>query len=373
MMPWDVDIPACRGRQRRLLDEMHRLDVELVIITQIDPIQWLAGPRFEWKFSPVAALAADGRLTLVAPTHKGRPVQVTAAADEVLPYEAQWLSTLRNDQRAASSAVLLRWLADRTKPRRLGVEASSLGASLSLPLAGAELVDVEPTLYQLRRRKDPDELARIKKAIAGTAAMFKLARDIVRPGINELDVFAQLQGAAVLEFGEPMTGTGNDYQSGSAGGPPRNRAAEEGELYILDLGPAFRGYFADVTRTLAVGGRPTDLQYQAWEQTAKVFPLIARTVRPGKKCRELFDEASALLAESSIGKFDHHLGHGIGLYPHEAPHLNPNWDDTFEEGDVFAAEPGLYSPKLRAGLRLENNYRVTDRGVELLSDFPLAL
>jgi Xaa-Pro aminopeptidase len=58
------------------------------------------------------------------------------------------------------------------------------------------------------------------------------------------------------------------------------------------------------------------------------------------------------------------------LFPHEAPHLNPHWDDYFEEGDVFAAEPGLYDPEqLRAGMRIENNYRVTNSGVELLTPF----
>jgi Xaa-Pro aminopeptidase len=53
--------------------------------------------------------------------------------------------------------------------------------------------------------------------------------------------------------------------------------------------------------------------------------------------------------------------------------LNPNWDDVFQEGEVFTAEPGLYGPQLRAGIRLENDYLVTATGVELLSDFSLDL
>ena len=40
---------------------------------------------------------------------------------------------------------------------------------------------------------------------------------------------------------------------------------------------------------------------------------------------------------------------------------------------MFAVEPGLYAPELRAGIRLENNYLVTETGVELLTDFPLEL
>ncbi|HQU47322.1 MAG TPA: M24 family metallopeptidase [Pirellulales bacterium] len=53
--------------------------------------------------------------------------------------------------------------------------------------------------------------------------------------------------------------------------------------------------------------------------------------------------------------------------------MNPKWDDHFAEGDVFTAEPGLYSPELRAGIRLENDYLVTATGVECLSPFPLEL
>ncbi len=299
-----------------------------------------------------------------------------AAADEVVVYPAQRHSTLRNDQRQASSEALWAALKGRLRPKRVGVEFSAVSQHLVAAIADsntAELIDIEPELYALRRRKDPDELARIRKAIAGTAAMYTRAREIIEPGINELDMFNQLQAAAVREFGEPLTATGNDYQSGSRGGPARDRRAEDGELYILDLGPAFRGYFADNCRTLAVNRRPTDAQQRACEHIVQVFALVERMVRPGVSCRKLFAAVQAHLDEHIPGSFDHHLGHGIGLFPHEAPHLNPNWDDTFQEGEVFTAEPGLYGPQLRAGIRLENDYLVTATGVELLSDFALEL
>ncbi|HZZ74252.1 MAG TPA: Xaa-Pro peptidase family protein [Pirellulales bacterium] len=373
MAHYELDLAACRGRQRRLLDEMQARQLDLVVVRLPEHVQWLSGVRFDAKFSPVAALSAEGLLTLVAPTKKGRALNLDVAADTIVPYEAQWLSTLRNDQGVAAAAALAGALRGKSAMKRIGVEFSACGPALLNCLPGAELIDIEPRLYCLRRRKDADELALLKKAIAGTGKMYELARQIVRPGITELEVFNQLQAAAVDEFGEMLTGTGNDYACAARGGPPRNRIAQRGELYILDLGPAFRGYFADNCRTLAVGGEPTDDQQHAWEQIAKVFPLVERTVRPGQKCRALFDEAAARLKECPLGTFDHHLGHGIGLYPHEAPHLNPNWDDTFAEGDVFACEPGLYGPTLNAGIRLENNYRVTSTGVELLSPFPLEL
>ena len=366
MDPNDIDVNSCRGRQARLIEEMRTHDVDLVIVTQIEHVQWLTGPRDGWVFQPAAALSIDGHAVLVAPS---KPPEL-AAADDVLTYEAKWHSTLRNDQRFASTQILLSAL--KNPPKRIGVEFSSFGQHLATSL-DAEFVDIEPTLFRLRRHKDPDELARIRKAIAATGKMYKRAREIIEPGISELHVFNELQSAAVESLGEMLTDTGNDYQCCSRGGPPRaNHKAQAGELYILDLGPAFRGYFADNCRTIAVS-EVSEAQQQAWEHVVGVFSLVQERVKPGVSAKHLFLEAQQLLDKSKTGVFNHHLGHGIGLFPHESPHLNPNWDDTFEVGDVFTAEPGLYAPELRAGMRVENNYLVTETGVELLSDFPLEL
>jgi Xaa-Pro aminopeptidase len=203
--------------------------------------------------------------------------------------------------------------------------------------------------------------------------MYERARRNIEPGVSELEIFNQLQAVAVEYCGEMLTGTGNDYQCASRGGPPRSgRTVQPGELYILDLGPAFRGYFADTARTIAVS-EPTDEQQAAWAHVTAVLRHVEQNAKPGKRARELFEEAQAMLDRAPLGVFNHHLGHGIGLYPHEAPHLNPHWDDTLEVGEVFTAEPGLYAPELKAGMRLENDYLVTETGVELLSDFPLEL
>lgn len=369
MSDLDFNAAAARGRQQRLLAQMQTLKLDLVIVQQIEHVQWLTGARYPWTMSPTAALRSDGQLTLVAPK---KPV-LEAAADKTVVYEAQWHSTLRNDQRQASAVELLKALDQKSGLKRIGAEFSCFTAHLAaLP---GERVDIEPTLYRLRRRKDADELARIRKAIAGTEKMYVLARQIIEPGITEIEVFNRLQASAVEEYGEMLTGTGNDYQCGARGGAPRNgRKAQDGELYILDLGPAYRGYFADNSRAFAVNRRPTDEQQTAWTYIMKVFRHVEATARPGKNCQELFREAQAILDEAPVGVFNHHLGHGIGLFPHEAPHLNPHWNDTLEVGDVFTCEPGLYDEKvLRAGMRIENDYVVTESGIENLCPFSMDL
>lgn len=368
MSETDIQPAACRGRQKRLLEVMSRRGLDLVVVTQIEHVQWLAGPRFGAVFQPCAALSADGKLYLIAP-NEPPPV---SAADEIGVYEAQWKCTLRNDQRAASAEALGKLLAGKVKAKRIGVEGSTFGLHMAKAVPG-ETVDIEPALYHLRRRKDPDELARLKVAIAATGKMYAAAREMIRPGVLEIDVFNRLQSVAVEHFGEMLTGTGNDYACGVRGGPPRGgRKAEAGELYLLDLGPAYRGYYADNCRAVAVS-EPTALQIKTAEHICGVFDMVKTTIKPGVSAKKFFNEVHAYLNDAGLGVFDHHLGHGIGLFPHEAPHLNDSWDEVFEVGEVFTCEPAIYSPELRAGIRLENDYLVTESGVELLSDFPLEL
>jgi Xaa-Pro dipeptidase len=176
--------------------------------------------------------------------------------------------------------------------------------------------------------------------------------------------------------GEPLWPAylGNDFACGAGGGPPREgRLAEAGELYILDLGPAYRGYFSDNCRAYAVDRKPTDEQLKAWQTVTAVFPIIERLAKPGVRCRDLFAAVDEHYRARTGNGLPHHLGHGVGLQPHEFPHLNPKWDDVLMAGEVFTVEPGLYAPELRAGMRIENQYLVTENGVENLTPFPLEL
>ncbi|NDC53412.1 MAG: aminopeptidase P family protein [Planctomycetia bacterium] len=364
-----LDLDLCRARQRRLLERLAAERLDGIVVVTPEHVQYLTGHRWDHRFAPLAALAASGRALLVCPD---KPVD-RAAADDVRTYEAKWRSTLRNDQREAAARVLADWLAARPGWRRVGVECSACPPHVTRLFPEAALVDAEPALWRLRRRKDPDELALLRRAIAAAGAMDEAARGMIAPGVSELDVFSALQAAAVASCGEMLTGTGNDYACGVRGGPPRARPCAAGELYILDLGPAYRGYFADTSRALAVDRRPTDRQLAAWEHVCAALGLVERIAKPGVSCRSIYAEVQAWLATAPVGSWSSHLGHGIGLWVHETPHLNPNWDDVLEIGDVIAVEPALYAPELACGLRLENDYLVTETGLENLSPFPLGM
>src|SRR5262249_49693058 len=145
-----------------------------------------------------------------------------------------------------------------------GIDASAVSSQV-LVRSDAESKSIDAVLWQLRRRKDPDELALLRKATACADAMYRRAKEIIEPGVIEVDVYAELNAAAIREAAEPMAAIlGNDYVCGGGGGSPRaGRACEAGELYVIDVGPCYRGYFADACRTYAVDQKPTDAQASA--------------------------------------------------------------------------------------------------------------
>ncbi len=362
-----------RARQRRLLEIMSQRRLDAIVVGATRHVYYLSAHRPFWLHHAAFALRADGRSLLIC---ANAPAS-NAAADEMETYEATWGGTQRQEQPAL--------IAERLAApgsffglgrRRIGLDASPVTAELQLRLGpGVDVTGIEPDLWQLRRRKDADELSLMKTAITCTKSMYERARQIIEPGIPETRVFAELHAAAVEVAGEPLSDLlGNDYACAVPGGPPRgDRAARAGELYILDLGPAYRGYFSDNCRAIAVDRKPTEVQIRTCEAIAGVFPLIERHARPGVRCNDLYSEIDAHLRDRLGRGLTHHLGHGVGLQPHEYPHLNPKWDDTLQPGEIFTVEPGVYGPELAGGIRLENQYLVTVEGVENLTPFPLEL
>ena len=364
---------AARNRQQRLLPELADRQLDAVVIGDPRHVYYLTGHHNFWLHESALVLKADGRSWLVTANSPNQ----AAAADEVEAYEASRMGTQRLEQPMVVAQRVHDYLTRGTTGlQRIGIDASPLTAMLGLAARDDAWTDIQPALWQLRRQKDPDELALMRQAIACAKAMYERARQVIEPGVPEMLVYRELQAAAVAAAGEPLSPAylGNDYACGVPGGPPRNgRTARAGELYILDLGPAYRGYFSDTCRAFAVDRKPTDAQLAAWQVVTGVFPIVEQMARPGVRCRDLFDAVNEhYLARRGID-LPHHLGHGVGLQPHEYPHLNPTWDDTLMEGEVFTVEPGLYGDELGGGIRIENQYLVTKDGVENLTPFPTEL
>ncbi len=355
-----------RRRQARLQPIMQSRRLDAVVIGLPRHVYYFSTFYPSWVHQAALILTSDGRSCLIAPNNPAD----AAAIDENIAYQAQLMGTLRQEQPAVAAEKVIDWLNSK-KIRRLGLDTSLVSFHVSqIAKADTELIDAE--IRQLRRCKDPDELDLMKKAVAISEKMYAHAAEIIAPGIEEMEVFSELQRVAVESAGEPLTDLlGNDFACGAMGGPPRPaRAAKNGEIYILDLSPSNRGYFADTCRSFPVNRNPTAQQQRAWDAVTSSFDIVEKLAKPGVRCRDLVTAVNNHL-QSRIGRpLPHHLGHGVGLEPHEFPHLNLMWDDVLMAGEVISVEPGVYGDDLSAGIRIEDQYLVTPTGLKSLLSFP---
>lgn len=313
-------------------------------------------------FAPLALIERDGSTWLSAP----EPPTDAIAADHVLVHEPSYNGTLVDDRFGAAVEPLLEHFSES---KQLGY----VGQVGPCQLPSSQWRSLNEEVLKIRRTKYDDEVDLFRFAVAAAEAAYQYAFESLHPGLTEVELFAGMQ-AAVCEFvGEPTGEFGNDFQVCSPGGLPRRRAALEGEVAILDLSVNVRGYSSDLSRSFVVGRRPSDLQIIAHNRITEVLATVEAAISPQARCRELFKIAENLLSGYRGWKFGHHLGHGIGLGKHEAPRLNPRWDDAIQVGDVFTVEPGLYGEDLRAGLRIEQDYYLSPSGLQCLSKFPIGL
>lgn len=263
---------------------------------------------------------------------------------------------------------------------QLAVEFSSvpygLVAKLQERLAGRPLTNVDPLLPPLRRAKDADEIALIRRSLDVATHALRSAMQQARPGMTELDLFRLVQRAAGEKAGEPVSIYG-DFVSGSRcesiGGPPSDRVLRSADLVLLDFSVVLRGYRGDFANTFVCGGPPTTRQVELFETCVAAMNAGEKKLRAGAACREVDAAVRLAFRDRDLNQFfPHHVGHGVGLGHPEAPFFVPASADTLIAGDVVTLEPGLYLPGV-AGMRYERDYLITDTGFEVLSDHPISI
>ena len=201
------------------------------------------------------------------------------------------------------------------------------------------------------------------------------AREIVKPGISELEIYREVQSAAIQAAGRPGLVYG-DFRAVSAktpklGGLPTNHVLQDGEMFILDYSFVLDGYRSDFTNTLAVGAA-SDEQDMIFRLCESALAAGEDSLKAGIKARDVYAAVSKPLEDAGYGPLAHHAGHGIGLAHPEPPILVAESGDVLEAGDVVTLEPGLYVEGI-GGVRIENNYLITPTGAEKLNNHLIAL
>ncbi len=371
-----LSVEQSKKRQERLLERMAEHKIDLAVVSDYRHVYYLTGRLAQAEQPTILLLGADGSTILIAPEGPGE-----AAADRVLMYPVFSIEKLIDDLVEDAAMLLTTAVRDCGSPIRLFVEATSLPMLLSAVLRDAfaqcTWIDLRPTMLALRRCKDPDEVDSIRDSIRIAEAGYRAARNVMEVGRTELDIHAAMYTAMVQELASSFRLDG-DFATGQranrGGGPPTSRAIEPGDLYVLDIFPRIEGYACDLCRTFAVD-RPSEAQREAWELVHGTLEAVAAMIRLGITGGVVREEMQRRLHASALARdsFFHHAGHGIGLQPHESPRMIIGCEHTFEVGNVFTLEPGIYGEHLQGGIRLEHNYVLTEQGPEQLDSFPMDL
>ena len=371
---------GCRGRQQRLWQALSENGIDAAVITDPAEIYYFSGYLLSTMPNPLrGCLWIDQRgAWLIAPMKTTPPTGAAPSVDDLLLYEAIHLGTSNSDWTRQISQLAAAKLGGGSV-RRIGWQAetlpSLLGETVQAAVSPDEWIAIDDLIAAMQQRKDPDELALIRRSIEIDLAAYRAIEQVIQPGVRELDVLLVGQRAALREAGEEVW-HGGDYRCGAGGGTARNRPIEAGELYIVDAWTHYHGYWSDLSRTYIVGDEISPLQQSVFDHLKAIHDQIPSILKPGVDGIDVWRQVDAMIREhptlADTG-LTHHAGHNLGLRAHEMPDLNPDRGGTLAVGNVVTLEPGAYLDELRNGFRLENMYLITETGVENLLVYPMKL
>lgn len=242
-------------------------------------------------------------------------------------------------------------------------------------LESVRLVPAGNALDSLRAVKTEEELSLIRRAEAiGDYAFYKIL-EVLKPGVTELEVAAELEyqmkraGAEGVSF-ETIVASG--VHSSMPHAVPTEKKLAAGDFVTMDFGCRYRGYCSDMTRTVVLG-KASEEQRRIYQTVLEAQRRALELISAGKTGKEVDAAARSHIEEQGYGRFfGHGLGHSLGLFIHEEPRLSPGDDTILLPGMVETVEPGVYVPGF-GGVRIEDLVEVREDGCENYTKSPKEL
>jgi Xaa-Pro aminopeptidase len=262
----------------------------------------------------------------------------------------------------------------RARTQIIGIEAEHLSVAEKKRLkailpSGVRAKDTLGAVERLRLIKDGEELARIREAVNLGAKVFDRAVEVLRAGVTEVEVAAEMELVARRAGAEAMSFP-TIIASGLRSALPHGRASLQpipsGGFVVCDFGVILAGYCSDQTRTVWVGP-VTEKGRHVYDAVREAQQAAVEAVRPGISVGNVDLAARDVLQKAKLAEyFTHSTGHGVGLEIHEAPRVAAGQKDLLEPGMVITIEPGVYFPG-EWGVRIEDMVVVTPSGCEVLT------
>ena len=247
---------------------------------------------------------------------------------------------------------------------------------------------INQIMSKLRQTKDPLEIELLTKAIRISAlaqieVMRAIHNDMTEREVQGIHEFIYRKYGAAHEGYNSIVGAGGNacvlhYVT--------NEDMDiKDKLILMDVGAEYRGYTADVTRTIPVNGKFNneqkiiyDLVYKSQEESIKEAII-------GNSFNDIYLKSYDIIAKGLIDLgiindyrearkyYPHGVSHHIGLDVHD-----PGSRDLMENM-VITVEPGIYIPEnsntdpkwWNIGVRIEDDILITNSGpVNLSIDAP---
>ncbi len=237
--------------------------------------------------------------------------------------------------------------------------------------------DATPLLVAARAVKTEQEIERMRLANAIAAAAMEHCKLVLEPGMSEAQIAAEWEGfvhgegtgwegKVDLALGFSLVWSGPGIRTFTA---TTSRPVVEGEPTLFEIWVCADGYWCDHTKNLVAG--ELSMEYGELERgLMAVYEDAVEYVRPGASFAELDRRVREGIAGLGYpGQPSHPICHGVGARAHEPPYAHQAGGGEMAAGMVLAIEPGCYIEG-GGGLRVEDNFLVTDAGAEKLSPFP---
>jgi Xaa-Pro aminopeptidase len=264
----------------------------------------------------------------------------------------------------------------KVKNLRIGIEENRLTVAqkklLGRTLPDAILIDTADMVEDFMICKDKAEIDDIKTAVNISDVAFERILGILKPGLKERDVAAELEYqmkmlGAEREAFESIVASG--YRSALPHGVASDKKLKKGEFITFDFGALYNNYCSDITRTVVLG-KANARQKKIYKIVQRAQMAAIRKIRAGRTGKEVDTAARNVIERAGYGKnFGHGTGHGIGLEVHAAPRVSMLGMQPLKSNMVITIEPGIYISGW-GGVRIEDDVVVRPKGCLVLNKAP---